>query len=257
MVTLPRFYCTDLPTPPDDEAASAAATPLSDVPRDVELDRDQTHHARTVLRLEPGAVIELFNGTGTVAQAVVERWAARATVRITAAKFVPLARPRLDLAVCLPKGPRADAMVGQLGQLGVDRLIPLRTARSIVEPRPRRLERFQRAAVTAAKQCRRAYLLTVAPPADLRQALDSEHDLKLIADPAAEPLEALPTRVAAARRILVLIGPEGGWTSDELSAAHAAGAVPWCFSTYVLRIETAAAAAAAILRHCAPAAPRA
>ena len=140
-------------------------------------------------------------------------------------------------------------MVNQLSQLGVDRLIPLRTRRSVAAPRPGRLKRFQRAAIAAAKQCRRAHLLTVTAVADLDQVICRDHDLKLVADPTAAPHADLATRMASAQRLLVLIGPEGGWTPGESAAAQAAGGLAWCFAPHLLRIEAAAAAAAAIVRY--------
>ena len=256
MLHLQRFYCTDLPVPRGDHAGDAAPVPLSDGEHAVTLDADQTHHARRVLRLEPGAPIELFNGKGTIAEGNIESWAKEATVRITRADFAPPPRPQLELAVCLPKGPRAGDMVNQLSQLGVDRIIPLRTERSVVKPRPGGSQRLQRAAVAAAKQCRRRYLLTVTDPADLGQVLDGGYELKLIADAAGRPLADLADRIAGARRLLILIGPEGGWTEDELATARQAGCLPWCISAHVLRIEAAAAATAAIARYLALAGQR-
>lgn len=74
-----------------------------------------------------------------------------------------------------------------------------------------------------------------------------DHDVKLIAHPHGERLADMSAKMAAARRVLVLIGPEGGWTDEELAAAGVAGCRAWRFSPHILRIETAAVAAAGIL----------
>jgi 16S rRNA (uracil1498-N3)-methyltransferase len=135
-------------------------------------------------------------------------------------------------------------MVNQISQLGVDELVPLRTARSIVDPRDKKLDRFRKAAVESAKQCGRDHVMAIADTADLTTALSRPCDMKLLADPAGDPLPSLDK----AGDVLVLIGPEGGWTDDERQQAQAGGCATWRFAAHVLRIETAAAAAAAIVR---------
>ena len=244
-----HFYYTELPTPDKPNDTPRSESGLSDGGQTVKLDKEQTHHLRRVLRLAPGDTIELLDGNGTVARAVIEDCRDQATVRVNEVVFVPPARPTLDIAVCMPKGPRADDMVNQLSQLGVDRLIPLRTGRSVVEPGRGRLDRFRRAAIVSVKQCGRPYLMHIDSPAPVADLLGGDHDLKLIADPAAEPVADMPARIGQADRILVLIGPEGGWTESEADAAAQSGCIRWSFARHVLRIETAATAAAAIARH--------
>ena len=244
-----RFYHAELPKPDKPSDIPLAGSALSDCSQPVKLDKEQSHHLRRVLRLAPGDTIELLDGNGAVARGVIEDCHDQATVRISEVVLVPPARPTLDLAVCMPKGPRADDMVNQLSQLGVDRLIPLLTQRSVVKPGPGRLDRFRRAAIVSVKQCGRPYLMHIDSPAPVADLLGGDYDLKLIADPAAEPVTDTPIRVGKAGRILVLIGPEGGWTESESEAAAQSGCIGWSFATHVLRIETAATAAAAIVRH--------
>ena len=247
-----RFYCTELPGPDNRDDIAATPHPLSADGGAVKLDPDQSRHLSRVLRLGQGDPIELFDGKGTVAQAVVESCGKQVAARIISLAFVSPARPGLDLAVCLPKGPRADDMVSQLSQLGVDRLVPLHTGRSVVDPGPGRLRRFRLAAVNSAKQCGRPYLLEVGSPASVAELLGGNHDLKLIADPDSPPIDDLSARVGRADRILVLIGPEGGWTDAERAGALEAGCLAWSFAENVLRIESAAVAAASIVRYLAP-----
>jgi len=239
-----RFYCPNLPaTPPSGGDLSDNAPPAV-----ARLDPDESHHARRVLRLDVGAVIELFDGKGRTARGAIEGWSGGAAVKLSEVRVTPPLRPALDLAVAIPKGPRADEMVNQLSQLGVDRLIPLGTERSVVDPRPQKLEKFSRAAVESAKQCGRAWLMSVEAQVSFDAALAMPHDVKLIASPGAAAGDDRLARVRAAQRVLVLIGPEGGWTEGELLAAREAGCVAWSLGPNILRIETAAVAAAAIVR---------
>jgi len=229
-----RFYCPDISAPD----RSSEPTLL------VALDREQSHHALRVLRLRLGDEVQLFNGNGTVAHGVIETAETPVQIRLTDVRDSPPPRPRLTIACALPKGPRAEDMVNQLSQLGVNALVPLRTARSIVDPRDKKLDRFRKAAVESAKQCGRDYVMTIEAAADLTVALAQPHDLKLLGDRSGEPLAPLGTT----NDMLVLIGPEGGWTDDELQQSRDSGCVTWRFAPHVLRIETAAVAAAAIVR---------
>ncbi len=227
-----RFHCPDL----------GAAGDL------VALPPEQGRHATKVLRLGEGDEVELFDGQGLVGRGTIV--AARrdeVSVRTGAVVRVEPPRPTLDLAVALPKGPRVEDMVNQIVQVGVDRLVPLRAARATVEPRDTRLERLRRVALDAARQSRRAWLMAIDEPASLAQVIAGGHDLRLLAAPGAAALE--PGRITAAQRVLVLVGPEGGWTEDELGAARHGGCLAWRLGPHVMRIETAAVAAAAIVRH--------
>lgn len=212
------------------------------------LDKDQARHATRVLRLSEGAAVQLIDGRGTIAQATLAHADKPTTCTITSIKRVPAPTPRIELATAIPKGPRADAMINDLAQLGTDRLIPLITHRSVVVPRDTKLERFAKAAAEAGKQSGNAWLMQIDQATAFADALDCDADLKLIADPYAQPVAGWAEQIAAAKTVRVLIGPEGGLTDQELADAVSAGFTPWRYSPNILRIETAAAAAVAILR---------
>ncbi len=229
-----RFYCPSLP-------------PLSAC---IELDADQSHHARRTLRLHEGDTISAFDGQGTVASAVIVRCDESAvTLQVSELTRQPAPRPELTLAVAFPKGPRADDMVNQLAQLGVARLIPLNTQRSVAEPGSGRRQRLARIAIEAAKQCGRAHLMATPGPMDLAQVLALPAELRLLAAPGGSAPRDFAQRLASAATILALIGPEGGWTDAECSQAQEAGSLPWMLGPHILRIEPAAVAAAAIVRY--------
>jgi len=234
-----RFYCPNLA-----EALSSAK--LSDAP--VALDRDEAHHARRVLRLADGEGIELFDGCGCVAEATLVAAGRTVGARIASVRRVEPLRPMVDVAVALPKGPRADQLVQQLTQLGADRVIPLRTRHSVIDPRGSKLDRLRQIVVEATKQCGRAYLMEVAEVTDFGDVDFAAYDLRLLADAeGGTVIDAAAVR--SARRVLILVGPEGGWSDDELAAADEAGCVRWSLGPNVLRIETAAAAAVVVVRY--------
>ena len=199
------------------------------------------------MRISPGDAVELFDGKGIVVAGKVVEAGRTVAIEITARQEVPPLTPRIELAVALPKGDRAAVLIEKASELGADRVIPLITDRSVVDPREGKLERLRRIAVESAKQCGRAWLMEVAEPIPLERALrDPDYDLKLIADTVDAAGNSLPQPIP--RSVLVLIGPEGGWTDAERTAAADAGFQFWRLGPHVLRIETAALAAVAILR---------
>jgi len=237
-----RFYCPDLSVPiADGQALSARA----------QLDREQTYHARKVLRMQVGDRLELFNGQGLEAagQIVGDAKDLCFQVHVTTSRYTDADRPAVDLAVSVPKGQRADQMVEQASQLGASRLIPLRAERSVVEPREAKMSRFERIAVESAKQCRRAHLLQVAKPTSLEALLEDDYDVTLLAMPDGDGSRPIADAVRSAGRVLVLIGPEGGFTDLEVHIALTSGALRWKIGPHTLRIETAAAAALSIVRY--------
>lgn len=244
-----RFFCPTLPSGSGEGPGDSPGEGVSDAP--CPLDRTESHHARNVLRLSAGAAVQLFDGRGTLAHAVIDRYdAGRAICRVTRSRHDPPITPLITVASAVPKGPRAEAMVDQLSQLGVDRFIPLAAEHSVAVPRPAKVEKFERLAIESAKQCKRLWLMEVEPPSGPASVWGRpEFDLKLIASPAGEPLPGLGERLREARSVLVLIGPEGGWSRGEVSAAEEVGCRPWSIAPNVLRIESAAACAAAILRY--------
>lgn len=226
-----RFLCHDLAGPT------------------AELDADQARHARKALRLGPGDAVVLIDGRGGQATGtLLEVTAGRAVVQVGDVERVDPPRPRITLAVAIPKGDRADAMVDQLSQLGVDRLVPLTTERSVVSPRPAKLDRFRRRAEEAMKQCGRLHVMTIGEMTPLQAAFAEPADVRLVLHPDGPAVTSLAPRLQQAATVLALIGPEGGFSDDELSAAAAADIERLALPTPVLRIETAAPAAAAVLR---------
>ncbi len=186
-----RFFCQTLSdVQPGDPSSAPAPGPAVVTPSPeliVHLDPDETHHARRVLRLELGQAVVLFDGLGRTAKGTLAAWndgagpnlvegkrrGGQACVRVEEVTHVPQPQPSIDLAVAIPKGGHADDMIASLSQVGVSRLFPLRAQRAVVEPRPAKIDRFNRAAIESAKQCGRPYLMTVSAPLSLPEVLAS------------------------------------------------------------------------------------
>jgi 16S rRNA (uracil1498-N3)-methyltransferase len=213
------------------------------------LEPDEAQHIRRVLRLAPGDHIHLFDGQGSRATGVIADTTRDVLVDVQTVTQAPPPQPWIDLATAVPKGSRADVLVEKAAELGADRWIPLLTERSVVDPREGKLDRFDRLAVAAAKQCGRDRLMLIDPPTDLKSLLQraGEWDRLWIAD-TGESVQILPTDLATSQRVIILIGPEGGWSDAERNAAISSGFSPIRLGPHVLRIETAAMAALAICR---------
>lgn len=122
----------------------------------------------------------------------------------------------------------------------------------MVDPRQAKLNRLQRLVVESAKQCGRAHLLEIDNVAPFDEIITRDYDLKLIAaiddHQQLQPAD-LQQRLGSAKHVLVLVGPEGGWTDDEEQAAVSQGAAKLRLGPHVMRIEAAACAAASIVRY--------
>lgn len=214
-----------------------------------ELPESEAHHLRHVLRLTTGSALEVFDGAGAVGRAEVVSLDKRAIrVRVDEVTTDPPLPPHVTWAVALPKGERVDWLVEKGTELGVARLVPLRTTRSTVDPRAGKLDRLRQLVIAACKQSRRNTVMEIDPVQDWSAyAVQAESDgLKLMADPTGTPWAEWRSMIATSERVTVAIGPEGGWSPEELTAGIAAGWRVISLGGPILRIETAAVAVAAL-----------
>jgi 16S rRNA (uracil1498-N3)-methyltransferase len=149
----------------------------------------------------------------------------------------------LTLAVALPKGDRQKWLVEKLTELGVPRLVPLVTTRGVAEATPAAVERLGRSVIEACKQCGRDTLMAIAEPRTVAEVVAAHRATGgiVVADRGGAPLAGFD------RPVVALVGPEGGFTAEELAAVEAAGGRRVSLGPHVLRIETAAIALAARL----------
>lgn len=221
------------------------------------LDASQARHARDVLRLREGQEISVFDDAGQVATGTLH-WSADNPPRVLVvgpiqAAVTDRAAFALVVASAVPKGERADWMVEKLSELGVDTFIPLATERSVVLPQGvSKFERWQRLAIESAKQCRRPGVMRIealVPFLSAASAAAGAGWCLSAGDESADISHALttlnqPDRPAA---LTLFIGPEGGWSSGELEVAAGAGLTRLRLTPTILRVETAAVAAAAVV----------
>lgn len=212
----------------------------------VVLSGEEAQHAHRVKRVEAGEVVALHDGRGGVASAEVGlatkvrgEWTLELLVRDVARR--ERQEPRLAVLAAAPKGDRLEAMVDGLAQVGVERFSPLVTARTVVEPRQGKLDRLMRVAVEALKQSGAAHLMEVGGPVSLAEALRGEGPV-VMADASGETW-----RGPAPSRARLLVGPEGGWTAEEVEAAHAAGVRVARFGVLTMRVEVAAVVGAGVM----------
>lgn len=264
-----RFYCP---------AWSANATA-----EEVRLDEGESHHLQHVLRLGVGARVVLFDGRGGAVTAEVLRLDKRgAVLRPLAANNPPphataaadgisgsghAAPLRLTLAVAPPKHDRLDWLVEKATELSVERLVPLVCERGVVQPRETKLDRLRQTVIAACKQSGRNHLLDIAAVTPWPEFLRGDRsgaaasvitetarprNPLLVFDPSGRPFETIvrdelfraEPEDPGPLSIRCAIGPEGGFTPEELAQAQAAGASIVRLHTPILRVETAAIAVA-------------
>lgn len=249
-----RFFLEgDLPVAGDDEAV---LLPLS---------AGDLHHAVAVLRVRTGEELDVVEPGGRVWRvAVVAATADALTARVAVELVDPHAAvaPKVTLVFGVSKGSKNDAIVEKAVEVGIAEVLPVLTARSIVkldaQKRIERGERWRRVALSAAKQSKRASVPDVRDPVTLSDtlALLAAYDLVLVAweEAAAQGL-GIRAAIAAAgllppsARVAIVVGPEGGLADEEVAAFERAGAATVTLGATVLRVETAAVVAAALVMH--------
>lgn len=218
---------------------------------ELRLDAALSRRLAKVLRVREGEEIVLFDGTGLDARARVDAIAGDAvTVRVIGrAASPPEPKTRVTVYQSVTKGERFEWLVEKLTEVGVSRIVPLVCARAVVRPGPdgAKRERWRRIAVEAAEQSGRGTVPDVGEPTPFGDALVQAQGVVLFpyerAGPSApgvmEALTAAIDDVFARAAVDVLIGPEGGWSPEEVAQATERGAVIVTLGDRILRSETA------------------
>lgn len=218
---------------------------------------EEAQHAIRVKRLEAGDTVQFLNGKGRIGLARVDE--TRKTARhgwemvCTLTQLSVADRPRVTLEVltAVPKGDRLEQLVDGLVQAGAASWAPLACERAVVEPREGKLARLVRVTQEASKQSGRPWALTLEEGVEFDAVLEAQPASPVIlADGSGVPIHRLFVSEASLRTatsIRLLIGPEGGWSDRELAAARTAGVFVASFGPHVMRIETAAVVAAAVV----------
>jgi 16S rRNA (uracil1498-N3)-methyltransferase len=219
------------------------------------LPADEAEHLFRVLRLGPGAVVAVFDGEGREFQATVELATRKGVVVRPTASLEPAPEPsvRLVLAVAVTRADRMDSAIRDAAMLGVAVVQPVISARAETTAaalmRGSRVERWRRIAVSSVKQCGRAVVPEVREPLALDDYLQRERaDMRLLlVEPRAGKASSL-VGISAPENAALLIGPEGGWTPEEIELAQRAGFHAITLGQRTLRADAMPIAAVAVLQ---------
>lgn len=225
------------------------------------LGEEHQHYLRHVLRIRVGDAVTLFDGSGSDYQGVVERLDARdLAVRIINRAAIAGKTCRLTLAQALPKGSKMDDIVEKATELGVDRVIPFLSSRSVpkwsVEKASDRVVRWRKIAIEAARRCRRPDI----PPIEgvaayddmLRMAQRDNAFCRIIFwEEGGLSIKSIlhAENGRRADHLFLVIGPEGGFSREEINSARDLGFVVASLGAQVLRVETASLVVLAILQY--------
>jgi 16S rRNA (uracil1498-N3)-methyltransferase len=220
---------------------------------EVAVEGDEAHHAVAVRRLRAGERVVLTDGGGLSATGEVLSAGKRVlAVRVEGVREDPAPEPSLTVVQALPKGDRGELAVEVLTEIGASRIVPWAAARSVAvwkgERAAKSLTRWRSTAREAAKQARRSWhpeVAELASTAEVAELVAGATLAVVLHEDAAEPLAAVA--VPASGSVVVVVGPEGGLTDDEVAALTAAGARPVRLGTEVLRTSTAGVAACAAI----------
>lgn len=217
------------------------------------LDPIESGHLCRVLRARKGTRLRLFDGKGTLAEGIVEQVDKKRTmVRVTNITHTPALRTgRIILAVSFAKGQRFDWLVEKCTELGVDHIAAVQFDRSVKLGKDTALKRYRKISISAAKQSKRLFLPHITGPQKLPQTLDTliqkyPQSVLVHGDPQGISFSERSVLNEDAHDCLIFIGPEGGFSKEELALLKAYKSSGVLINRNVLRIETAAVAFCAI-----------
>ncbi|MFL2870164.1 MAG: 16S rRNA (uracil(1498)-N(3))-methyltransferase [Pirellulaceae bacterium] len=218
-----------------------------------ELTGQEAQHLAKVMRAKPGDQVELFDGSGFQFAAIVSE-VTRHTVNLEIQSREQVSREAtrtVTIAVSLPKGDRQKWLVEKLCEIGVTTVIPLTTERSVAQPTDKALTRLHRCVIEASKQCGRNTLMVIEFPQSLGDLIEhSNHEFTcVVAHPHLNTDTDANTSgvkgvnaITTDRPVIAAIGPEGGFSDEEVEAAVQSGFAPLSMGPRILRVETAAIA---------------
>lgn len=241
----------------------AFCSPPTAEPAEIVLSPEESHHLIAVNRARLGNTVVAFDGKGT--EWICELTGDRRQGAVLTVRFRQKLKPlsyEITLGQALPKGQYMDAIVRKATEIGAAAIVPLESERTQVhldgERQDRKIEKWQVAALEAAKQCGNAFVPTIQPVQQAMAFMETARgfDLKLIASlqPGARSLKTVlaayqGTHGRPPRQVLWLVGPEGDFTPAEMSHAKSCGFEFITLGPLVLRCETAATYALSILSY--------
>ena len=229
------------------------APPTAFTHQTVTLTTDEARHLRDVLRLKPGDEVYVFNGVGHEFRCTVsstKRDSAELHIEAEVEPAKPESQLQLNLCVALLKGDKFDLVVQKATELGVTKLMPLITRYADIHLRDqsdatKRVARWQRIALEAAKQSGRAFVPVISLPVTFETALEIEGTGVMFSERGGEDFDSL----IGSSSITTLVGSEGGWSDEEIEAARARKFHIVTLGGRILRAETAAIAVTVLIQH--------
>ena len=219
-----------------------------------EIEGDDARHLTRVLRVEAGQRYEISDNAEVYLAEIETARKERVVFRTLGKLEPPAPTPRVILCAALIKFDYFEWMIEKATELGVGEIVPVETLRSergLARAAHKRLERWRRIGLEASQQSRRAHLPEIREPMRFQEALShhANYEYALDEDGSGSPplISSLPRNGAAADSIAVFVGPEGGWTEEERSAFAPAGWTRVTLGPLILRAETAAIAALAVV----------
>jgi 16S rRNA (uracil1498-N3)-methyltransferase len=209
------------------------------------LEGPEAHHLIHVMRVKRGDSVVLFDGSGVEFSASVDKIGrSEIELKILSGEEIDRELPfAITLGVALPKGDRQKWLIEKAIELGVAEMVPLITDRTVSQPIERSLGRLRRAVIEASKQCGRNRLMEILPPQNWAEFVErsAAEPYRFLAHPQGNQgkAETLP-QGEPPKRILLAIGPEGGFAPHEVATAVFAGWRSIDLGRRILRIETAA-----------------
>ncbi len=221
-----------------------------------ELDGEQSKHLLRVLRACEGDQVELFDGRGTLGRGIVKKTEKKtATIEVTNVNTAqPHQNGKVIIAASVAKGSRFDTLIEKLTELGVDHILPVVFERTVKQPaNPDILNRYERIALNALKQCKKLFLPRIEAPVDFSAVpvminkLYPDIEMLFGSTESGAPSILDQTQLNNFRDRLAVIGPEGGFTNSEIYELKNMQVKPVKLTDTILRVETAALALAAVL----------
>lgn len=227
---------------------------------DLILGGDEFHHLKNVCRLEEGEWVELLDGQGHMAQAqIVKIEKKQALLKVEAVRALPeLPKPHINLVLSIPKPQTMDLIIQKAVEVGVHSITPVLSDRSFFRKKDKsliaKLERWEKIASQACKQCGRAWPMALNEVTTLKEALNrpaSEQGLFLYEGEGQVDFKTALIKMKSAPQdtLDLYIGSEGGFSLEEVEVFKQKGLQAVTLGSLVLRVETACIVAAAVIKY--------
>jgi len=240
-MAIPSFFSPEL----------SVALLKSDQPT-ITISESESGHAVRSRRLREGHLVNVLNGQGITAHGKIKVISKRAVeIEFDSYDLNPQLTSALTIATAIAKGDRQKVMVDMLTQLGVSEIIPLNCEHSVTRYSDNLRQKWQRAAIESCKQSQNPWLPKISNTSNIEQLVERDDCYIVYADAAGENMATICSSMNERKlsNLMVIIGPEGGFSDNETAFFTAKNIQPVCLNKHILRTEAAAVAAMAQFTH--------